>query len=115
MPVPPLRLVARSVRVPLLVLFVIVLLGVLTGAPSLRSQRGLAAQLTPPAPPTYVPTPITPPPGPPTPSPTPGAAATATPAGSTAVTTPTVSALDFSLDAVRVSKQHDPGDLRGLA
>lgn len=108
------RVSVRAIRVPLFFLGAAVTLGIVAGAQGLHSQRSLAAQLTPPAPPTYVPTPITPPPGPPTPSPTAGPAGTATP-NATAAPSPTSSALDFSLDAVRLSKQHDPGDRHGLA
>jgi hypothetical protein len=76
-------------------------------------SRSLAAPL-PPSPPAFVPSPIGPPPAPPTtPTPTP-----ATTPASTPTATPTATSgsakLDFSLDAARLSKAHDPGDLRGL-
>jgi hypothetical protein len=75
----------------------------------------LAAAVTPPAPPTFVPTPIGAPPGPPTPrasvSATAGPSATVTPG-----TTPTaVAGSSFHLDAVRLSLPNNKGDLSGLA
>jgi hypothetical protein len=75
------------------------------------SARTLAAPSSPPPPPTYVPTPIGGPPAPPTDTPT----ATVS-AGVTATVSPTsaTNALVFSLDAARVSKVNNPGDLRGL-
>lgn len=80
------------------------------------TQRSFAASsVSPPPPPTYVPTPIGSPPGPPTATPT------RTPQGPTATVTLTSSAtasagrsLDFTLDAVRLSKAHNPGNLGGL-
>jgi hypothetical protein len=81
-------------------------------------MSSLAASLTPPAPPTFVPTPIGRPPDPPTST----AVATvgATP-GTTSVVTATPAptkvaapALNYSLDAVRVAKVNNPGNLAGL-
>jgi hypothetical protein len=73
--------------------------------------------LTPPAPPTYVPTPIGPPPGPPSPTGAPvgtPSAGTPPPTSPTPVAT-TVSTLQFRLDAVRLSRVGNPGNLAGLA
>lgn len=91
-----------------------VLAALLSGLlPRSATTRGFAAQATPPAPPTFVPTPIGPPPGPPTLTPVAGIS-TATPV--TPIATPTgTTAASFSLDAVRVSKVHNPGNLVGLA
>jgi len=93
--------------------------------------RGLAAASTPPPAPTYIPTPIGPPPPPPiatataAPSLTPTAVPSATSGGVTVTpqttpvgptVTPTHAAgLVFTLDAARVSRVRDPGDLAGLA
>lgn len=119
---------------PLLGVFVAVLLPLAALLFSLLApggtRHGFAAPVIPPPPPTYVPTVIPPPPGPPTPTQTPAPpTATSTPTsvptaspvvtavGSpTAATTPTaVAASLFSLDAARVSKLHNSGDLSGLA
>jgi hypothetical protein len=82
--------------------------------------RGYAAEATPPIPPTFVPTPIGSPPAPPTlaPSPTPASSSTPTGTGTpSALTTATTlaNAFDFSLDAARVAKPHNPGNFLGLA
>jgi hypothetical protein len=75
---------------------------------------------SPPPPPTFVPTPIGPPPGPPSATATP-TTRLITPVGtSTASVTPTAAPtssnkLSFSLDAARVSKPNNPGNLVGLA
>jgi len=87
------------------------------------ARHGLAAG-NPPPPPTFVPTVIPPPPPPPTPT---SAPPTATPLASPTATAtvnpttvpsaaPTATAIPslYSLDAARVSKLHDPGDLAGL-
>jgi hypothetical protein len=67
----------------------------------------------PPSPPTATPTATPPPPPTSTPSPTSaGGSPTPTP---TATQSPVAASLNFSLDAARVSKVNDPGDLRGLA
>lgn len=98
----------------------LLLVGIVAGGLASHSSagRGLAAQLTPPPPPGTVPTPIGPPPAPPTPTPTPGPAATVTQTPSVSptatATSTTRAALSFSLDAARLSKVNDPGDLRGL-
>lgn len=68
-----------------------------------------AAASTPPPPPAYLPTPVGPPPAPPTP------VGTATTATATAAPTATASApTAFSVDAVRVSKRNNSGDMSGL-
>jgi hypothetical protein len=95
------------------------------------ARHSFAAPATPPPPPTYVPTVIPAPPSPPTPTPT-TAPATAVPsatpvasASASAVASPAISPTSaptptavvqkvFSLDAVRVSKLNNPGDLAGL-
>jgi len=98
---------------------------------SARPVRSLAAASTPPPAPTYIPTPIGPPPPPPiatstaVPSLTPTVAPSATSGGVTVTpqatpagptVTPTHAAgLVFTLDAARVSRVRDPGDLAGLA
>lgn len=83
-------------------------------APRIPASRGFADPATPPAPPTYVPTPIGPPPAPPTLTPVTGATATAVPATPTATATAT-SLVSFSLDAARVGQVHNRGDMSGLA
>lgn len=80
--------------------------------------RGFADPLTPPPPPTFIPTPVSGPPGPPTPVPsvTPTVSATAAASSTpTATATARPSAVAFSLDAARVAKVGDRGDLQGLA
>jgi hypothetical protein len=82
-----------------------------------QTVQSLAAQLTPPAPPTYVPTPIGPPPMPPTlvsassatPQPSGTLTASPVPAATTSAT------LEYRLDAARVSAVGNPGNLAGLA
>lgn len=89
----------------------------LSGA-GVNGSRGLAAPASPPPPPTFIPTPIGPPPGAPggtsTPMATGTASATVTPQASP--TTVTIQReISFTLQAARVSKRGNPGNLRGLA
>lgn len=82
--------------------------------------KGMAAESTPPPPPTYVPTTIPGPPPPPTPIPiatsTPSVTSTASPTASPSPTaTAKPAAAFFSLDAARVSRVGNPGNLQGLA
>lgn len=91
--------------------------------PESGPSGALSAPATPPPPPTFIPTPIGNPPAPPTavttPTEAPSPAVTATASGTATATptltpTPTTSSL-FSLDAARVSKVGNPGDLTGLS
>lgn len=83
--------------------------------------RSFAAE--PPSPPAYIPTPVGQPPEPPTPSPSATVPPTATsgiPVTSVSPTPTTVPTITpaaevvFSVDAVRVSKVNNPGNLQGL-
>ncbi|HLJ68296.1 MAG TPA: hypothetical protein VKX16_13135 [Chloroflexota bacterium] len=102
----------RRLSVPALLGALALALGVTQSG--LHVSSGHAQSATPPAPPTFVPTPIGGPPAPPaptatsTPAPTSTATATATPSSA-------VSDAVFSLDAARVSKIDNPGDLSGLS
>lgn len=88
------------------------------------ASSGFALAAAPPPPPTFVPTPIGAPPGPPTAIPTatavppPTASPSTTPVAETATATvaPTAKPVEeFSLDAARVSRINNPGNLQGLA
>ena len=87
---------------------------VLSGPFDGRTSSGAAAALTPPAPPTFVPTPIGPPPGPPTRTVAPVVTPTSG-TGTPGTVAPTHVGVQFSLDAARVSKVGNPGNLSGLA
>lgn len=105
-------------RRTLTIALAILSLGLLFADLPLRTAppRGFAAAATPPAPPTFVPTPIGAPPGPPTGTPAPSAPATATAITTpTGTTTATVAGTAFSLDAARVSRVNNPGNLSGLS
>ncbi|PZS02070.1 MAG: hypothetical protein DLM70_10825 [Chloroflexi bacterium] len=67
-------------------------------------------------PPTFIPTPIGPPPGPPTAVPTPGLATspTASPPVTITATPGSGSSIQFSLEAARLSRVNNPGNLQGL-
>jgi hypothetical protein len=74
-----------------------------------------SAQSVPPAPPTFIPTPIGAPPGPPAPTSTPTPSVTLTPtAALTATPIATTATVDFSLDAARVARVNNPGNFSGL-
>ena len=105
----------RNIRRPL----VLALGGLLFGALAFGNMGSsapsptFAEDLTPPAPPSYIPPTIGPPPGPPiTSSPTP--VPTATPTATATATPAPGGSLSFSLDAVRVSRVNNPGNLSGL-
>ncbi len=103
-----------------------VVIGVVaTGLLGSGGANWASAQGAPPNPPTFIPTPIGSPPPPPTLTPTPTPRATATKAASgsptataAATSTPTkgpAQEADFTLDAVRLSRVNNPGNLEGLA
>lgn len=90
--------------------------------PGMSTGYAADSTITPPAPPTFIPTPIGSPPPPPTsiasPTPAPAASDTAVPTvtatgGPTATTVAEV--YDFSLDAARVARPNTPGNFSGLA
>jgi hypothetical protein len=96
-----------------------VLLVLMVAGSQMRPRQGLAAEATPPSPPTFVPTPIGSPPAPPTFTPTaaavgsPTAAATETQAA-TGTATAVVRRAAFTLDAARVALPDNPGNFAGL-